>query len=126
MLARPTEPAELRSDWAAFLMGQVFFGLGWSLLFAAGEWALTPIQIQWSGSLVAAIVFIAVGPAVLAYRFWGAGIQRVGPQVAGVFTNLTPVFAAILSTLLLAEAPQWYHLPAFALIVGGIVVSSRR
>jgi len=126
MLARPAEPAELRSDWAGFLMGQVFFGLGWSALFAAGEWAFTPAQVQWSWPVAAAIGFIAVGPAVLAYRCWGAGIQRVGPQVAGFFANLTPLFAALLSTLFLGEAPQVYHLLAFALIVGGIVVSARR
>ncbi len=126
MLARPTEPEALRHDWAAFLMAQVFFGLGWSALFAAGEWALTPAHIDWSWPVVAAVVFIAVGPAVLAYRCWGAGIQRVGPQLAGFFTNLTPLFAALLSTLFLGEAPQLFHLLAFALIVGGIVVSSRR
>jgi drug/metabolite transporter (DMT)-like permease len=76
--------------------------------------------------VAAAVAFIAVGPAVLAYRCWGAGIQRVGPQLAGFFTNLTPLFAALMSTLILNEAPRLYHLLAFALIVGGIVVSSRR
>lgn len=126
MLARPSEPAELRQDWAGFLMGQVFFGLGWSALFAAGEWAFTPAHIAWSWSVAGAIAFIAVGPAVLAYRCWGAGISRAGPQVAGFFTNLTPLFAALMSTLFLGEAPRMFHLLAFALIVGGIVVSSRR
>jgi drug/metabolite transporter (DMT)-like permease len=126
MLARPAEPAELRNDWAAFLTAQVFFGLGWSTAFAAGEWAFTPAHIDWSWNVVGAIVFIAVGPAVLAYRCWGAGIQRVGPQIAGFFTNLTPLFAALLSTVFLGEAPRLFHFVAFALIVGGIVVSSRR
>ncbi len=126
MLARPSEPAELREDWAGYLMAQIFFGLGWSALFAAGEWAFTPAHIAWSWPLVGAIVFIAVGPAVLAYRSWGAGIQRAGPQVAGFFTNLTPLFAALMSTVWLGEAPRLFHLVAFALIVGGIVVSSRR
>ncbi len=125
MLARPEEPAELRGDWSAFLLGQVFFGLGWSTLFTAGEWALTPAHMVWSWPVVAAIVFIGAGPAVLAYRCWGAGIQRVGPQTASIFINLTPLFAALLSTLFLGEAPQGYHLLAFVLIVGGIVVSSR-
>ena len=126
MLARPAEPASLRQDWAGFLMGQVFFGLGWSALFAAGEWAASPVHIAWSLPVLAAIAFIAIGPAVLAYRCWGAGIARVGPQMAGFFTNLTPLFAALLSTLFLGEAPQAYHLLAFVLIVGGIVVSARR
>jgi drug/metabolite transporter (DMT)-like permease len=53
-------------------------------------------------------------------------VQRVGPNIAGFFSNLTPLFAALMSTVLLGEAPRLYHGIAFALIVGGIVVSSRR
>jgi len=120
------EPTAIRSNWAAFLLGQIVFGLGWSALFAAGEWALTTPRIVWSGPLLAALLFVAVGPAVLAYRCWGAGVQRAGPSVAAFFSNLTPLFAAVLSSALLGEPPQLYHGAAFALIVGGIVVSSRR
>ncbi len=127
MLSQPgKEPVEIRSQWAAFLMAQVVFGLGWSGLFAAGEWGLTDAHIQWSGGLMATLLFVAVGPAVLAYRCWGAGIQRAGPTVAGFFANLTPLFAGILSAGLLGQPPHGYHLWAFALIVGGIVVSARR
>ena len=126
LLARPSEPQSLRGDWAGYLMAQVLFGLLWAGLFAGAEWTLGTPHIVWSVPVVAAIVFIAVGPAVLAYRFWGIGVQRAGPQIASFFSNLAPVFAALLSTVLLGEAPQIYHLLAFLMIVGGIVVSSRR
>ena len=76
--------------------------------------------------MAAALAFIAVGPAVLAYRCWGVGVQRAGPAVAGVFIDLTPLFAGLLSVVFLGERPQVFHGLAFALIVGGIVVSSRR
>ena len=126
LLSQPKEPAELRSDWAAFLIAQIFFGLGWSGLFAAGEWALADAHVQWGWPLVAGLLYIAIGPAVLAYRCWGLGMQQVGPAVAGFFTNLTPLFAALLSAAFLGELPHLYHGLAFLLIVGGIVVSSRR
>jgi drug/metabolite transporter (DMT)-like permease len=127
MLARPQgEPAEIRSDWAAFLLAQIVFGLGWSGLFAAGEWALTEARIVWSWPLAAALLFVAAGPAVLAYRCWGAGVQRAGPALASFFANLTPLFAAVLSSALLGETPHLYHAIAFGLIVSGIVVSLRR
>lgn len=126
MLAKPKEPAVIRQDWAAFLMAQIFFGLGWSALFAAGEWGFTDAAIVWSWPVAGALLFIALGPALLAYRCWGAGIGRAGPAVAGFFSNLTPLFAALLSLVFLGEAPRLYHGLAFLLIVGGIVVSSRR
>jgi len=46
MLSQPKEPSTIRSGWAAFLMAQVVFGLGWSGLFAASEWALTDAHIR--------------------------------------------------------------------------------
>ena len=126
LLTRRAEPDAIRNDWAAFLLAQVTLGLLWSGMFTAGEWAITDAHIRWSGGLLAALVFVAVGPAVLAYRCWGLGVQRAGPAVAGFFTNLTPLFAAVMSAAFLGELPHPYHGLAFALIVAGIVASSRR
>ena len=126
LLARTNEPASVRGDWAAFLMAQMVFGLAWSGSFAGAEWASGRTHIEWGWPLVAALAFIAVGPAVVAYRCWGVGVQRAGPAVAGFFINLTPLFAGLLSVVFLGERPQVFHGLAFALIVGGIVVSSRR
>jgi drug/metabolite transporter (DMT)-like permease len=76
--------------------------------------------------MAAALVFIALGPALLAYRCWGAGVTLAGPSAAGFFINLTPLFTALLSSAFLGETPHAYHALAFALIVGGIAVSSSR
>ena len=95
-------------------------------MFSALEWGLTDAHIQWGWPLIATLGFVAVGPAVLAYRCWGLGVQQAGPAIAGFFANLTPVFAAVMSAAFIGELPQVYHGAAFALIVAGIVVSSRR
>ncbi|MDD0840569.1 DMT family transporter [Curvibacter sp. HBC61] len=126
LLVRTREPEGVRGDWAQFLMAQMVFGLGWSGLSAGGEWALTSAHIVWGPTLLAALAFIALGPALLAYRCWGAGVQRAGPAMAGFFINLTPLFAALMSTLFLGEHPQLFHALAFALIVAGIMVSAQR
>lgn len=125
-LVRTQAPDGIRQDWAAFLMAQLVFGLGWSGALAAGEWALGAAHVEPGWPLAAAMLFIGIGPAVLAYRCWGTGVQRAGPQAASIFMNLTPLFAAVLSAAFLREPPHWYHGAAFLLIVGGIVVSSRR
>ncbi len=129
-LARP--PASLQGPnrpawtWADFLLLQVLFGLLWSGMAAGAESWLLPREIEWSSGLGWAIVFLAVGPSVLAYRCWGAGVAAAGPATAAFFANLTPLFAGLLSVTLLGETPRLYHAAAFALIVAGIVVSSRR
>jgi len=124
--SQPKDAPDIRSDWAAFLMAQMVFGLGWSGALAGGEWSLTNASITWGWPLAAALLYVALGPALLAYRCWGLGVQRVGPAIAGFFSNLTPLIAAVLSAAFLGELPQLYHVAAFVLIAGGIVVSSRR
>jgi drug/metabolite transporter (DMT)-like permease len=126
MLTRATEPAGIRANWASFLLAQVAFGVLWSGGFAIGEQALGAVQVQWSWTLAAALLYVATGPAIVAFGCWGAGVRAAGPSVGSFFVNLTPLFTAVLSAAFLGEPPHGYHAVAFALIVGGIVVSARR
>ncbi|QTX21177.1 DMT family transporter [Comamonas aquatica] len=121
----PSQEA-VRGHWAAFLMAQMVFGIAWSAVLTGGEVALGGFVLQPNATLAAAMLFIVLGPAILAYRFWGEGVKRAGPATAGFFANLIPLFTALLSIPVLGEVPQLYHALAFVLIVGGIVVSSRR
>lgn len=131
LLARP--PAAMQGaarpawDWAQFLLLQIVMGLGWATASAGLLEAVQPsAPPQWSWALVLALVYVAVGPALLAYRLWGLGVAAAGPAVASFFGNLTPLFAALLSAAWLGEWPRAFHGLAFALIVAGIVVSARR
>jgi len=131
LLVRP--PASMRPperpawNWAEFLLIQALFGLLGAGAMATGEAAFTdPAPIAWhDGRVLAALAYVAIGPAIVAYRCWGLGVMEGGPALGAFFGNLTPLFTALLSAALLGEAPRVYHGAAFALIVGGIVVSSR-
>lgn len=124
-LAEVPPDAPLNAHWSGLLLGQVVYGVAWSGLFAGLEWHWTGETTVWSGTLVLTIFFVAIGPAIIAFRCWGAGVQRVGPTIAGFFNNLAPLFAAVLSAILLNESVRPYHGLAFVLILGGIVLSSR-
>ena len=126
MLARPSDDSARRWPWSEFLMAQVVFGMFWALAAVGGEWALGRAHIEWNGWVLALLLFVAIGPSLIAYRCWGLGVATVGPAVASFFNNLTPLFAALLSAAVLGDAPRWYHALAFVLIAAGIVVSSRR
>jgi drug/metabolite transporter (DMT)-like permease len=130
LLARP--PALMRGaqrpawDWAALLWVQTLFGLVWAAAFAGAEQALGAAPIRWDAGTAAALLYVSLGASIVAYRCWGLGVAEGGPALAAFFNNLTPLFAALLSTWLLGEAPQGYHALAFVLIVGGIVVGLPR
>lgn len=130
LLARP--PASMRGDqrpnwdWAQMLMAQLLFGLVVSWGSAGVEHLVAPAPVMWGLPLVLALLYVAVGPSLMAYRCWGLGVAQAGPAVAAFFLNLTPLFAALMSAAMLGERPAWFHGVAFLLIAAGIVVSSRR
>ena len=124
MLSRPGSSTERQWPWADFLMAQVLVGLLWTGFFDSFEIASGHAYLDlnlWTGSL---ILFVAVGPSLIAYRCWGMGVSGAGPTVAAFFANFIPLFTAILSAAMLGEPPQLFHGVAFALIVAGIWVSS--
>ncbi|MES2586563.1 MAG: DMT family transporter [Pseudomonadota bacterium] len=124
MISRPGESTERQWPWAEFLMAQVLIGFMWTMLFEGAEIATGHAFIDlnyWTGSL---IVFVAIGPSLIAYRCWGLGVNGAGPTVAAFFANLIPLFTALLSAAILGDPPQLFHGLAFALIVLGILVSS--
>jgi len=132
LLARP--PASMRGDarpqwdWSGFLLVQVLFGLAWAWLSAAGEaiaWPERP-PLHWDWALVLSLVYLAIFPSLVAYRAWGVGVAQAGPAMAALFSNLTPLFAALISGAALGAWPEAYHLLAFALIVAGIAASALR
>ena len=123
MLAHPKQSTERSWPWAEFLFAQVGFGFCWSLVFAQTEYFLGFNYFTWNWQTLAMIGYVIIGPSLIAYRCWGLGVNQAGATVATFFTNLIPVFTAILSTLLLQKPPELYHGVAFAFILCGIVLS---
>ncbi|QWE23938.1 DMT family transporter [Polynucleobacter sp. AP-Elch-400A-B2] len=124
MISRPGKSTERQWPWAEFLMAQVLIGFLWTMLFEGAEIATGHAFIDlnyWTGSL---ILFVAIGPSLIAYRCWGLGVNGAGPTVAAFFANLIPLFTALLSAAILGDPPQLFHGLAFVLIVAGILVSS--
>jgi drug/metabolite transporter (DMT)-like permease len=124
MISRPGASTERQWPWAEFLMAQVLIGFLWTMLFEGAEIATGHAFIDlnyWTGAL---ILFVAIGPSLVAYRCWGLGVNGAGPTVAAFFANLIPLFTALLSAAILGDPPQLFHGLAFILIVVGILVSS--
>lgn len=94
------------------------------LVAAALQWGVTDIaalgSLQWS-----VIVYIGVFPSLLAFLAWNYGVAKVGPEAAGFFINLMPVFATVLAWLLLGETISIPQLAGGGLIVLGLVLSQR-
>jgi len=87
-------------------------------LFMGGHVEVTP-------ATVGAIVYVGVFPSIVAYVFWNRAVAEVGPNVAGIFMHLMPVFGSLLAWLFLGERIQAFHIAGIALILGGITLTTR-
>lgn len=118
----PLAPRELHP----YALLQVTFILGALLL--APFYALETIYIApVTPNLVtvSAILAVAIFPSMLAIYFMNRGMTAIGPSRAGIFNYLQPLFVTLMAVTLLGEAVEIYHLIAFTLVIGGIVVANR-
>ncbi len=116
-------PAELSA--IAFLAAMLLLSLPFLLPFylwelaERGGFALTP-------ATVAALAYYATLPSVVAYLFWNRGVAQAGPNKAGLFVHLMPLFGALLSVIFLDERLVGYHYAGAALIFGGLWLTTRK
>jgi len=83
------------------------------------------IAFDWRWESVLIIGYVALFPSIAAYYLWNQGIATVGANLAGLYSNVVPVFAAVLSTVFLGEYFRWYHLLGLVLIFLGIWLATR-
>ncbi len=74
----------------------------------------------------ASMLYVGVFPSVLAYLFWNQAVVELGPNKAGLFIHLMPVFGTILSIVFLGESLQLFHVVGICLISLGIYMTTAR
>ncbi len=68
----------------------------------------------------AALLYLVVFATALGQQAWLYGVQGVGPSRAGVFVNLIPVSALLLSAVVLGESVGMTEAAGIALILAGV------
>ena len=75
---------------------------------------------------VAALAYVSLFPSVVAYLCYNRGVQLIGANRSGPFLHLVPLFGALLAIVFLGERPGIHHALGAVLIVGGVVLASRK
>ncbi|KQQ61619.1 hypothetical protein ASF69_02035 [Rhizobium sp. Leaf311] len=84
----------------------------------------TAVWPDLKGWVIAA--YTALFASLIAQIFFILGVERIGPNRAGLFINLIPVFGTFLSVLILGETLHPYQVIALLLTLGGIAVAERK
>ena len=73
-----------------------------------------------------AIAFVTVFSTITAFVCWTRGVELIGPNRAGVFLHLIPIYSALLTGALLGEPLRFHHVAGFVLILAGVWCAARR
>jgi drug/metabolite transporter (DMT)-like permease len=102
-------------------------GCGAVLLFPLSVWEfLNGVTLKPDALTAATMLYVMIFPSTLAYLFFNRGIALIGPNRSAPFLHLVPVFGSAMAILLLGEKLRLFHLIGYALVLGGIVIASRR
>lgn len=118
---RPQEMSAL-----SVLTAQIIWGilLAIPMVLAETVWGHYA-PIDWTPAVAGIVLYVAIFPALLSYLCFQQAVARTGSLLPMFFVNLTPVFAAIMSVVLLKEFPHLYHVIGLVLIVLGIWLAYR-
>lgn len=117
---RPTELPPLALHTASVGAGTLWMLplFGWEAAHGSG--------LPTAPSLWLAIGFVAVFSSAIAHALWVRGVAAIGPNRASVFIHLMPLFGAMLAVTFLGETLATYHAVGAALVLCGVVLTSRR
>lgn len=83
-------------------------------------------SIQLTSRPLLALIYLGVFPTFFAYLLYAKGLSKIEGSIASLFTNLIPIFTAIISTLLLNTSPTIYTLIGGILIIMGVTLVTRK
>ena len=93
-------------------------------LYAAEALVVGGFELGWD--VLAAMLYLALFPTMLAVFAWNLALRSLGANRAAIFVNLIPVSGAALAMVFLGERLFLYHLIGAALVFAGIFLATRR
>ena len=95
-----------------------------ALVLLLGVVALAPqsAPLVMTARLAGSLVYIVVFASLAGFLLWSYGVAAIGPERAGLFVNLMPLFGALQAIALLDESLQPSHIGGAVCVLAGIVL----
>jgi drug/metabolite transporter (DMT)-like permease len=82
--------------------------------------------IQFNFPVILITSYVVLFAGLGAYIFWNKGVSIVGPNKAGIFLHLMPVFSSFMAIFILNEKLMSFHIIGAVVIIAGIYLSSKK
>ncbi|PYE24642.1 drug/metabolite transporter (DMT)-like permease [Rhizobium sp. PP-CC-3A-592] len=113
-------------------------GIHWKSLIAVSAFAAllssVPLMIweSTSGAMIwpdttgcIIVAYAGIFPSLVSQILYVRGVELIGPNRAGLFINLIPIFGTLLSIALIGETLHTFHIVALLLALVGIAVAEK-
>ncbi len=82
--------------------------------------------IQVNKSFVYCLVYLALFPSIGSYYCWTGAVSIIGPNRAGIFLMLIPLFSAIMAIFFFNEEFQLYHFVGSIFVIIGLLLANKK
>jgi drug/metabolite transporter (DMT)-like permease len=112
-------------SWKSLIAALTLSATLTSIPFALWEWRSGGLILPGNtGWLI--VLYTGIFPSILSQVFFIRGVELIGANRAGIFTNLIPIFGTGLAIVILGEPLETFHIVALVLVVAGIWLAERR
>ncbi len=81
--------------------------------------------VSWDGITFATVAYVAVFPSIISFLCFNRGVELIGPNRAGLFLYLMPLFGGVMALVFLGEQLEWFHGTGMVFILTGIFLAVR-
>lgn len=108
-----------------FLFSLLILGLVFLLPWFTWEFSAMNLD-RFSPDIVGAILYLGVGPSLLAYLCWNASVGIIGPTRAAFVYYCLPLFSGGEALILLGEPVDAIHVLSGIMILFGVIFATRQ
>ena len=115
---KPERLSPMTVLFSLFVLGMVFV-LPWFDWRQCGK-----MLTEFSPTMMGAILYLGVGPSLLAYLCWNESVAIIGPTRAAFVYYCLPLFSGVEGLFLLSEPVSLVHVLSGVLILGGVIFAT--
>ena len=82
--------------------------------------------IDLNQTFVFSLLYLAIFPSIGSYYCWAGAVSIIGPNRAGIFLMLIPLFSAIMAIIFFDEKFQSYHFVGSILVILGLILANKK
>jgi len=79
-----------------------------------------------NNNLIYCLIYLVIFPSIGSYYCWAGAVSIIGPNRAGIFLSLIPLFSTILAMIFFDEKFLFFHFIGSILIVLGLFLSNKK